>query len=343
MSAASKEPPRLTCPACSGIIRRTPRSAEDRDAALHPSLRRYRCTRPACAWQGLLPRQHGLQARRRPRGPATSTALAAPAATLATARWSWKLVPVLAAGLVAGALAALSIKGLAGSPTALTLAPGVHHEGVGLAASHPLLQAPETAGPEVERLALKQGCAWAQPGRSPYRGSVEQALVTARLPAEVVQRIVLKVQAGQPDDRLLIGNAGIRARRDAREFDAGNVAMTYARTLCVNTRVNFKPGHTEAASLYEAADQQGRLHSVMVPDVCGNVSVLGVRMERRRAQALPVLAETTHGAVPVLHTLWLPEEDPPRAVPAPGTLANVLLALAAAALARRRRGPGETV
>jgi hypothetical protein len=208
-----------------------------------------------------------------------------------------------------------------------------------------LLQAPETAGPEVERLALKQGCAWAQPGRSPYRGSVEQALVSARLPAEVVQRIALKVHAGQRDDRLLISNTSIRTQRDAREFDPRNVAMTYARTLCVNTRVNFKPGHTEAASLYEAADEQGRLHSVMVPDVCGNVSVLGVRMERRRAQGLPVLAEVSSASIPVLHTVWIEEvaDGQVRQVPESGTLANVLAGLAAAAAVagwrRRARRP----
>jgi hypothetical protein len=128
----------------------------------------------------------------------------------------------MVAGLFSGVLAAVLVRGLAGSPTAIALVPGVHHEGVAISATHPLLQAPPSAGPEVERLTLKQGCAWAQPGRSPYRGDVEQALVTARLPAEVVHRIALKVRSGQPDDRLLISNAAIRSERDAREFDARN-------------------------------------------------------------------------------------------------------------------------
>jgi hypothetical protein len=39
--------------------------------------------------------------------------------------------------------------------------------------------------------------------------------------------------------------------------------------------VNFKRDHFERASLYQAADYRGRVHSVMIPDVCGNVSVLG--------------------------------------------------------------------
>ncbi len=335
MYTAKGDSRRHPCPLCGAAIRRTPRKDADRALALGSAMRRYRCRAPGCTWEGLLPRQPShRRARRHTAAPApdlASATAAAPAA--ATHRWRWwGLAPVLAAGLFSGALAAMLVRGLAGSAGAVDLPPGMHHEGVAISATHPLLQAPPSAGPEVQRLTLRQGCAWAQPGRSPYRGDVEQALVTARLPTEVVQRIALKVRAGQPDDRLQISNAAIRAQRDAREFDPRNLAMTYARTLCVNTRVNFKPGHTEAASLYEAADQQGRLHSVMVPDVCGNVSVLGVRMERRRAQAVPVLADPSGDSIPVLRTVWV-EDDPDgrvRQVPEPGTLANVLAGLAAA-------------
>lgn len=248
----------------------------------------------------------------------------------------------MVAGLFGGVLAAVLVRGMAGSPTALTLLPGVHHEGVAISRAHPLLQAPPSAGPQVEHLTLKQGCAWALPGRSPYRGNVEQALVTARLPAEVVHRIALKVRTGQIDDRLRIGNAAIRSVRDGREFDARNFALTYGRTLCVNSRVNFKPGHSEPASLYEATDQEGRLHSVMVPDVCGNVSVLGVRMESQHALVAPVLADPAGDSIPVLRTAWVDEDSDGRArqVPEPGTLANVLAALtAAAAVAGWRRRP----
>jgi hypothetical protein len=67
---------------------------------------------------------------------------------------------------------------------------------------------------------------------------------------------------------------------DAREFDPKRVAMTFGRTLCVNTRVNFQPGHVERADLFEATDSLGNNYSVMVPYVCGNVSVLGERAER---------------------------------------------------------------
>jgi hypothetical protein len=41
----------------------------------------------------------------------------------------------------------------------------------------------------------------------------------------------------------------------------------------LGTRVNLKPGHVEPARLFEAQDPvSGRVYSVMVPDVCGNVS-----------------------------------------------------------------------
>jgi hypothetical protein len=353
MVAIKSDTRRHLCPCCGGDLRRIPRGEDERQQPQTLPLRRYRCVQPGCLWEGLLPRQPSRNRSRRGRA-AAALPLALEAAVAPTPpkrlRW-WTLAPLMVAGLFSGVLAAVLVRGLAGSPPAIALVPGVHHEGVAISATHPLLQAPPSAGPEVERLTLKQGCAWAQPGRSPYRGDVEQALITARLPAEVVHRIALKVRSGQPDDRLRISNAAIRSERDAREFDARNFALTYGRTLCVNSRVNFKPGHSEPASLYEATDQQGRLHSVMVPDVCGNVSVLGVRMERRRAQVVPVLADPAGDSIAVLRTAWVDESSDGRVrqVPEPGTLASVLVALAAAAAVagwRRRRGraaAGETV
>jgi hypothetical protein len=46
--------------------------------------------------------------------------------------------------------------------------------------------------------------------------------------------------------------------------------------------VNFPAGHVEYAALYEAEDRRGKTYSVMVPYVCNNVSVLGVRAEREQ-------------------------------------------------------------
>lgn len=341
---------RSTCPSCGAQIRRVPRSEADRDDHHAAAMRRYQCVDAACGWQGLLPRQRSERGLRRARAGARGT----------VAR---RLLPRLKAGLQAGRRAAPTVlAGLAGAVLATVallgwapawlveankptlLAPGEQHDGVAMTPQHPLLLAEDMAAPEVERLSLRQGCAWGKPGRNPYRGTVDQALLTAKLPAEVVQRIVHKVQAGQPDDRLQITTAAIRAEGDQREFEPRNVAMTYGKTLCVNTRVNFPAGHVERASLYEAADRRGNLYSVMVPDVCGNVSVLGARMERgRKRVALPVLAETAHGAPGLLLGIGT-TSDPAQQVPEPGTLACVAAALAAAAGVgawSRRRSAGQ--
>jgi hypothetical protein len=44
--------------------------------------------------------------------------------------------------------------------------------------------------------------------------------------------------------------------------------------MCLDSAVNFAPGHVEYADLFVATDDQGQTHYVMIPDVCGNVSVL---------------------------------------------------------------------
>jgi hypothetical protein len=345
--------PRSPCPACGGTIRRLRRSETDRLALHAGAMRRYGCAAEGCGWQGLLPRQP-----RRPETVARAAALGASGPIGLTGwivRGGWPLL------LAVGALALVS----GGPPAAPTMAaaaapllPGEYHDGVEIAEQHPLLQAAAPAVAGVQRLALRQGCAWGLPGRNPYRGTVEQALVTAKLPAEVIERIAHKVKAGQVDDRLTIDNAAIRTQRGQRDFEPGNVAMTYGKTLCVNTRVNFRPGHVERASLYEAADKGGRLYAVMVPDVCGNVSVLGARMERKRrggadvlpvlgdqpslhaaADVVPVLADIDHAAPPLLHQMLAAHPGPARAVPEPSTLVCVLLALGAAFVVWRARRP----
>lgn len=331
---STQEYPRSGCPACAAEIRRVPRTEQDRSGPYAAAMRRYRCSAAACGWEGLLPRQ--APSHRTP--PDRWQRLRA---WLALLRPSLPVALAAVAGMVFAAVATLGVTTWRGPATAsgpkpVWLAPGQHHEGVAVAAQHPLLQQPDPEAPEVERLALRQGCAWGTPGRNPYRGTVEQALVTAKLPPEVVQRVAMKVRNGQPDDRLEIRNEGIRGSQGEREFDPNNVALTYGHTMCLNARVNFKPGHVERATLYEAADNKGQLHSVMVPDVCGNVSVLGARMERKRPR-VAVLAEGPHAGPRLLRLRALDgEEDPPLSVPEPATLGLVLLGLVAAGAAGLR-------
>ena len=109
--------------------------------------------------------------------------------------------------------------------------------------------------------------------------------------------------------------------------------------------MNFALGHVEAADLYEVRDNKGRRHAVMVPDVCGNVSVLGNRAERgpasRLAQALTERGLSTGRLDAVLKDSMLvtAPADPggPFTAAEPGTLAAVLLALGLLWALRRRQ------
>lgn len=137
-------------------------------------------------------------------------------------------------------------------------------------------------------LSLRKDCAWGEPGRNPYSGTVRQALKAAHLPADVVALLERKIRNHETSDRLEIRNDKIRGVQSDAVFEPRAIKMTYGKTLCLNSRVNFKRGHVERADLYEVVDARGTTYSVMVPYACGNISVLGPREH----------AETAHGAVP---------------------------------------------
>lgn len=192
-------------------------------------------------------------------------------------------------------------------------------------------------------LSLRRFCAWGHPGRMPYRGTIEEALVAARLPSEVRAQIGAAIAARRPRDRLVISNSGIRAVSGTAEFEPQGIAMVYGRTLCLGTRVNFKPRHTEPASLYEAFDMQGRRHSVMVPDVCGNVSVLRPKQDLPRGAPVVLTSlDPLDPGSPRFLTDGGGGSEKPNEVPLPGTLALALLALAALAATSRRRRRADT-
>ena len=216
-----------------------------------------------------------------------------------------------------------------------------------------------------DALTLRQNCAWGDPGRDPYRGTVEQALEGARLPPEIAARLARMIKAGQATDRLEITNASIRTVHQYREYDPSSIAMTFGKTLCLNTRVNFRPGHLERADLYEVADASGATYSVMVPYGCGNVSVLGDRAERADERAVAPIMVLGPDGRPVLRKASAPlpgviagnigrptvqgrggEGGTPRKVegqvPEPGTLANLLggVAWLGWLMRRRARKPG---
>lgn len=233
---------------------------------------------------------------------------------------------------------------------------GESHYGEPLPARHPFLQPavfrPQEDGgkasgaaarpaptPASAALSLRRQCAWGKPGGNPYQGTLEQALEAARLPTEVVQEIAGKVATARVDDQLVISNAGIRGLRHGREFEPHSFAMTYGHTLCLDTRVNFQPGHVERADLYEATDRSGQRYAVMVPEVCGNVSVLS-ESGRRRALGQTVADGGGAGGDGRQTLAMAPSGDEAQAVPEPGTLWIAALALAVGAWVRRRQRSG---
>jgi len=327
--------------------------------------RRYRCAAADCGWEGLL-----AAAARRPLAAPGAARRAAPRLALAPAPAPALMLAAAAAALLVPAVlvAMMGLGHWAEQQVQLAVPLGTSHDGRPLPAGHALQTWPQVLpgapAADVPPLALREGCAWGQPGRNPYLGTTEQALLGARLPPEVVREITRMRQARQVTDRLEIRTGAIRVVSDGREFNPRSFVMTYGRTLCVDARVHFPPGHVEPADLYEARDARGRLHSVMVPDVCGNVSVLGARGERLGKQALASALVAQGGPAPWVGLVadapqpaWLGSlrwalglaadgtAGPGRAsaqslravneVPEPGTLGCVLAALLALALQRR--------
>lgn len=281
MSSAVPAP---SCPSCKLPLRRRRRNRLERQAGDH---RRWLCAQSGCGWVGLLPQ---------PVADSVRAVQSAPAFSRQARRLSRQVLVLGAAAVLAAVATAWWLRPSA--PEAVMVGThvvhrGTHLDGERLPPAHPLHAVLPAQALEDEPkgyteadgtlLRVRRHCAWGLPGRNPYRGSVAQALHTATLSPTVVKKIAADIQAGRRVDRVTISNGVIRAERSGREFDAQRVAMTYGMTLCVDTRINFAGKHTEGADLYEAMDDDGRIYAVMVPEVCGNVSVLGQRYVRETA------------------------------------------------------------
>ena len=258
------------CPQCGAKVWRVHRHLSDRLASLFHNVHRYRCRDVSCGWEGTVPR------------PPTQHAGARGLAVLRSVDPKWIVLGLAAAVIgVVGIKLQRSTSVAVAPPQACNIAAapryvpaGESYDGVELP-QETVNRALDAAG-----LSIRSGCAWGVPGRSPYKGSVKEALVAARLPQEVVHKIDAMVERGAVSDRVEIRRNSIRTRSGKRHFDTKIVAMGFGRTMCFGTHVNFEPGHVEIADLYDATDANGTTFSVMVPYVCGNVSVLAERAER---------------------------------------------------------------
>jgi len=346
----------IGCPACGHAVMRMRRFALDRRAPDGLGLRRYRCLSSECDWKGLLARPD-------------------PGQRIGSRLHRRHLIGLGSLACVVAVAAFLALRQTPSEAPTVRIGPhlvqrGTHLEGDRLPDAHGMrrlfppgiLESGSEGYSESPTAALRvrRHCAWGLPGRNPYRGSVQQALQTARLSTAVTQRIAADILAGRRTDRVLIDNSVIRAVGSGREFDPARIALTFGMTLCLDSRVNFQGAHAERGDLFEAMDEDGRIYAVMVPDVCGNVSVLGQRattvaqiMSAARDAAVPdgLEARPWMRLAPEARPRQLPgdlihadAEEPDAAAPAgahvvplPGTLWLVLPALAMALWAGRRR------
>lgn len=258
-----------SCPRCGGEVSRVRRNLRDRIVGVLEDVRRFQCVNPECGWQGIISTDWMPHSVRRQ------------AAMTWLARLTWMAIGVAVA--LAGASVLKAYRNARPPRTPVAQVAVAESVAVPPGASYDGLELPPTDAKVVgntSNLSLRRGCAWGVPGRSPYKGTVSQALSGAKLPSEVVRKIDAMVARGVVSDQLEISRDGIRTASGKRHFDANIVAMAFGTTMCFGTRVNFNPGHVERADLYDATDADGTKFAVMVPYVCGNVSVLAERAER---------------------------------------------------------------
>ncbi len=334
----------MPCPTCGAALVRVRRQLAERAGADPSATRRFRCRSAVCGFNGLLaPRRAGARAR-----AAQALRAAAGLRALVLSALALVLGLVFATGIAWLVLRSgwAPVDRLVHPGGLHRLAPGQHFEGDPVPGVQAAVWTPDApaAAPQDQPLALRQHCIWGQPGRTPYTGTPEQALTAGRVPAELVPALARRIRNREVSDRVEIRREGLRTVADGREFSPRGLTLSFGLSMCLDSRVNFAPGHAEPADFYEVRDAQGRAHRVIVPDVCGNVSVLSADGARSLAgrwvagaasALLDGLGEDGSAAQDLQagHALAL---DTARLVPAPGTLGCVVAGLVALAFTVRR-------
>lgn len=250
---------RPTCPRCGARIHRAHRDARDRLVGFVREVRRYRCHAQGCGWVGLLDR---------PRRGAAPWVIALGALFVAAAA----SIPLLAWLAPAAWIDAM----VGRAPTSADAAPAQAEATVStIAIPTGATAASDARRPEGEPLGEpRRDCVWQGPGQNAYLGTLAEALRAARLPGEVVDKLVTMRDARLVSDRLEITSAGIRSTTRPRTFADVAKAMALDGTICFDTRIEVPRGTVGGADLYELTTGDDQRHLVMIVRIGGNVAVL---------------------------------------------------------------------
>ncbi len=129
--------------------------------------------------------------------------------------------------------------------------------------------------------AVSPGCSWAHPGANPYRGDLVQAVDDFDLPKATRAALRARMRAHRPTDIVTITRDDIVSRSgdgtsytDLREMHSGHGQVCHGEV----DRSAWRATRRERALVYCAGDA-----CVIVPAICGNVSLVSRKPDRAAA------------------------------------------------------------
>lgn len=143
--------------------------------------------------------------------------------------------------------------------------------------------------PGLQPIGYVENCVWSNPGADPWRGDDLTAIMRAGIPEAYARQIVARIRAGDRTGTIsfsrqtIVSNAGL--------VFAPRFSMTFANSLCRNSRVGFGAGRVEQGDLYSV----GGYH-VAIPYVCGNVTRVYPSMVAAMPLTAPMVSESASPA-----------------------------------------------